>query len=141
MKVEIVNYSTDFYGGIYAILKENYDSEISRDNLENYYIDDNKNIYVAVLEGRIVGCAFLEIKNDYIRSRQYGFISYVAVSENYRKQGIGKQLVDYLRKIAKDKGCNTLELTSADYREGAHHFYESLGFTRKKTMVFIKEPI
>ena len=41
--------------------------------------------------------------------------------------------------FANEKKCSAVELTSANFREGAHAFYKALGFTIKNTTVFIKE--
>lgn len=141
MDTKIVKYSSNLYSQLYAILKKNYNSTISREILEKYYTGDNKYIFLAVYEDNVLGCAFLEIKEDYIRPYKYGYISYVAVDERYRKQGIGSGLVKHLISYAKEMSCSTVELTSANYRVNAHAFYKTLGFEKKKTTVFIKEPI
>lgn len=139
MNLKIVEYSSELYQELYTLLKEIYDSNINQTDLEKYYLDFNKKIYVALLENKIVGCAFLEIKEDYIRAYRYGFITYVAVDKQYRKKGIGKTMIEYLIQCVKQEGCTSIELTSANFRKAAHHLYESLGFSRKDTTVFIKE--
>lgn len=141
MKIFIKEYSSEYYEGIKEILYDNYDSNISKSDLEKYYISDCKKIYIALYENMVVGCTFLEIKNDYIRYNRYGYISYVATANNYRKLGIGRKMINSVLCRAKEMGCNTVELTSADTRTTAHQFYKALGFTRKKTTVFIKDPL
>jgi ribosomal protein S18 acetylase RimI-like enzyme len=141
MSLQIVEYSSDLYTGLYKLLKDVYNSNINEIDLEKNYINNSKKIYIAMFEDNIVGCAFLEIKMDYIRAYKYGFISYVAVDECYRRQGIGKKLVEFVLKVSKDNECSTVELTSADHRINAHNFYKTLGFKSKKTTIFIKDPL
>lgn len=139
MSFEVIGYSSKYYSGLFNILKDVYETNITQNQLESNYISDKKNIFLAVLNEKVVGCAFLEIKIDYVRNYKYGFISYVAVDAEYRHRGIGKILIEALIKISKNSECSAIELTSANYRTNAHKFYETLGFTKKKTTVFIKE--
>lgn len=141
MEIKIVDYESNDFIQLLKILESVYESNINQEDLERYYLGDNKKIYLAKIEDTIVGCSFLEIKNDYIRPYKYGYITYVAVDDKCRKIGIGSKLLDHVLVSAKKLGCSTVELTSANSRTGAHAFYESLGFTKKKTTVFIKDPL
>lgn len=141
MNVSIIEYEDSYFCSLKTILKDVYNSNITQDVIKNHYIDENKKIFLVKAEETIAGCAFLEIKTDYIRPNKYGFLTYVAIKESYRKLGLGRQLINYALDSAKDNGCTSVELTSANTRIGAHTFYESLGFTKKGTTVFIKEPI
>ena len=140
MTIMVRNYQESDYQGLIHLLGDVYDSEIPKDILESNYLSSSRSILVATNEnGLIVGCAFIEIQIDYVRPKKIAYITYVAVDVNYRKQGIGKKLMSAVEDICIDKGCSAIELTSANFRTGAHAFYESLGFTRKKTTVFIRE--
>lgn len=140
MSVTIREYKNTDYQGLMVLLGDVYESTIPQDTLEAKYLSETKSILVAVDDNsRIVGCTFVEIQYDYVRPHKIAFITYVAVDEKCRKQGIGKSLVHAVENICRERECTAIELTSANYRTGAHAFYESLGFTRKKTTVFIKE--
>lgn len=139
MEIEIIEYSSIFYKPLLSILKEVYDSDIERNVLEEMYLGSGKNIYLAKADDNIIGCAFLEMKRDYVRPYKYGFISYVAVDKSYRQHGIGRKLIEKIIDVARANDCSAIELTSANSRETAHIFYQTLGFTKKKTTVFIKE--
>ena len=45
----------------------------------------------------------------------------------YRGQGIGKQLLVYLARLAKERGCQRFEWSVLDWNENAIRFYKSLG--------------
>lgn len=139
---KIINYESIHYDGLFRLLEKVYGSHIKRDCLEEEYLSDNRSILLAVetTSDNVLGCAFLEIQKDFIRPNSILYVTYVAVDDSVRKQGIGRRIFEEIEKKCRSFGCTAVELTSADFRKGAHLFYESLGFTRKKTTVYIKEP-
>lgn len=54
----------------------------------------------------------------------------VRVDQQYRGQGIGKEMMLWAIKRAKQKGCISIQLTTNNDRTLAHRFYENLGFTK-----------
>ncbi len=140
MEIRITDYQTADYSGVIKLLGESFSSTIEQNALELHDLDDNHSIIVAKSEaGDTCGCAVLEKKIDYIRNNPVLFVLYLAVDQQYRRHGIGKQMISHIEQYAKEMNYNAIELTSADFRTEAHTFYNSMGFTRKKTTVFIKE--
>lgn len=56
----------------------------------------------------------------------------LAVSPQAQGQGIGKSLLQGLEEEVKRRGYGFIRLNSADYRLGAHAFYEKVGYTCDK---------
>lgn len=140
MNIEVRNYLKQDYTELIILLKKIYNSEIDQVTLENRYLTNTRSILVATTENNyVVGCAFVEIQQDYIRPRRILYVTYVAVDEHYRKQGIGRIIFKSIETMAVELEATAIELTSADYRKDAHAFYEALGFSKKKTTLFIKE--
>ena len=139
MSMNIRKYQRSDYDGLIALLGKEYKSNISQQVLEKNYISSSKTILIADDNGRVAGCTFVELQTDYIRPRKIAYVTYVAVDQNFRKQGIGRALIQSVEEICGEKHCDAIELTSANYRTEAHSFYQSLGFTRKATTLFIKE--
>lgn len=141
MEIKIISYQPNYFSRLFALLKNVYDSTIDQENLEKNYVDGVNSIILAVdsESDKVVGCAFLQIRIDYIRDEQLCFVTYVAVDATYRKRGIGRMLFNEVENRAIQADCKSIELTSANYREDAHSFYESIGFSKKKTTIFIKE--
>ncbi len=52
----------------------------------------------------------------------------VRVHRDYRSQGVGRQLFNYLIKLAREHGCHLVQLTTDKQRPKALDFYISLGF-------------
>lgn len=141
MSILLRLYEKKDFTGLQALLNTTYGSTIERDVFEREYITDNRNVLVAVDSdfGNVVGSTFVELQQDYVRPNRIAYITYVAVDETYRKKGIGKQLIQKVEELCEEWNCSAIELTSANFRVGAHEFYKRLGFTVKQTTVFIKE--
>ena len=137
--VLVLDYNSSLFPQLFRLLSEVYSSKITQADLESNYLDQDHQILLASLNDTIVGCAFISFNKDYIRNRKTSFVSYVAVDNGYRRQGIGSCLFSEIEKRSRIMSCTAIELTSADYRDSAHAFYHSLDFTKKKTTVFIKE--
>lgn len=140
LNIQIRYYLKSDYKMLIRLLGEAYNSKIDQKTVENVYLSDTRSIFVAVLENEmIVGCAFAEVKEDFVRPSRILYVTYVAVDKNFMKQGIGRKLFDRIELECRKRQCSAIELTSANYRIGAHKFYEKLGFTEKDTTMFIKE--
>lgn len=58
------------------------------------------------------------------------YVDDLVTAADYRSQGYGRRLVDWLLAEAKRQGCQYLELDSGLQRVDAHRFYERHGFVR-----------
>ncbi|HEX9109012.1 MAG TPA: GNAT family N-acetyltransferase, partial [Longimicrobiales bacterium] len=65
-------------------------------------------------------------------------ITALVVAGHARGHGIGRQLVEAVERLALERGCLRLEVTSADHRAPAHAFYRNLGFSEHPRR-FIKQ--
>ena len=141
MQIEIIDYASSYFSDVQRMLQKEYDSQISQEILEKHYVNSNRGIILAMDKdiNMAIGCAFWEKQCDYVRPTSLFFVTYVVVNPNYRKQGIGNQMFEFLIKKAQACQCTAIELTSANYRKSAHAFYKAIGFSPKKTTVFIKE--
>lgn len=54
----------------------------------------------------------------------------VVVDGSCRGRGVGRAMMEHAAREAAEAGCYKLALTSGIPREGAHRFYERLGFRR-----------
>ncbi len=98
----------------------------------------NYQIFVACDNDKVVGyigcvsyLAF-ELENEGMK------IIALAVSKEYRKKGIGTQLLKTAEQWAKENNIEVVLLNSGLPREKAHAFYESQGYF-KKSYGFIKK--
>ncbi len=83
---------------------------------------------VAEETGRVIGTASLMIEQKFIhRGGLVGHIEDVAVHRDHWRKGIGTSMVDYLTKMAVDKGCYKVILNCLDHLVP---FYERIGYHR-----------
>jgi GNAT superfamily N-acetyltransferase len=82
---------------------------------------------VAELDGAVVGVLHLHLTEFLFEYR--GRVTVMVVAEAHRGRGIGAHLLAAAEDLARERGCESMEVTSAGHREGAHRFYETNGYT------------
>ncbi len=100
------------------------DSEVESRLIEIQASDDDV-VLIAESEGRVVGCMSLHLMNYFTFNKRVCRITTLIVDSNLRNQGIGKELILAAESFARQKDCLAIEVTSADYRTGAHRVLRS----------------
>lgn len=85
---------------------------------------------VAVIGNEVIAMCGLSAMVTVHRDAPVGRISVMIVTEEHRGRGIGSLLVAEAEERLAARGCRIVEVTSNQRREGAHHFYEQLGYER-----------
>ena len=91
----------------------------------------NRQLYVAKLEGNVVGYALVAIRDsDYngMVSRRIMEIQELGVHEAIRGHGIGAQMMEDIHALAKAFRCTHKKLNVYPENEDAIRFYERFGF-------------
>lgn len=90
--------------------------------------------YVAEINNCVIGSISVAIIDYFHREGRFARIVAMIVDEDYRKQGVGKQLIDRAEQAIKKYHCDFVELTSGMHREGlgSHNFYQKLGYIDAK---------
>lgn len=73
-------------------------------------------------------CGFVELAPEAKPLPYTGHIAFLALKPEYRRKGLGVQLIGYAVKYYRDKGCSALSLRVAQENERARQFYEKYGF-------------
>lgn len=102
----------------------------SREGIAKYLKRNPTSCFVTVDEGKIVGV----ILSGHDGRR--GFIHHTTVSEDYRKRGIGRNLVDCALKALEEEGINKVALVAFERNELGNSFWESIGFTSREDLVY-----
>ncbi|KAL0220957.1 hypothetical protein RCL1_000811 [Eukaryota sp. TZLM3-RCL] len=100
--------------------------QITFDNLP-----DDTYVYVIedVQSGKVVAAATLLVEQKFIHQcGKVGHIEDVVVASNYRRQNLGRSLVERLSQIAEQEGCYKTILDCADHNV---LFYEKCGLEVK----------
>ena len=85
--------------------------------------------FVADDNGRIAATCFIAIIPAMkMQCAPIGFIENVVTHVDFRRRGIGRQVMQTAINYAKERGCFKVTLSSGIDRTEAHDFYKSLGF-------------
>lgn len=91
----------------------------------------NYHVYIASDGGAVVGTfALLVMDNLAHMGAPSGVVEDVAVASARQGQGIGKEMMRFAMEQCRKAGCYKLALSSNMKRDGAHRFYDALGFER-----------
>jgi GNAT superfamily N-acetyltransferase len=88
---------------------------------------DQYGVYVAELDGRIVGWIGLYIFRT-VETDGHAEISGLVVDESCRSRGVGAALVRAGEAWARERGCDTITVRTNGTRERAHAFYRREGY-------------
>lgn len=88
-------------------------------------------ILVADVDGCVVGLTTVFIRHLINADAPLARIASMIVDEAWRSRGIGGELVAAAEAIARDAGCERIEVTSAEERTRAHEFYRRLGYNER----------
>lgn len=83
----------------------------------------------------VIGMATIDFTETVTKLR--AVVEDVIVDDRYRGQGLGGRLLDAMIEIARTRQATSIILTSNSVRVAAHKLYESRGFVRRDTNVFI----
>ena len=88
-------------------------------------------VFVAVIGEAVAGTYELAILDNMAkRGRKSGIVEDGAVHLDHQGHGIGRAMMQHALEQCRREGCYKMTLSSNLKRDGAHRFYESLGFTR-----------
>lgn len=90
------------------------------------------NILLAERDGVICGTASIEylhrLESPYCHPRDVYFVTEFGIDEAYRRQGVGRELMEFIEADARAKGFPRIELDMWAFNQTAQAFYEALGF-------------
>ena len=112
-----------------------------KSNLEEMIQDESNIILIAEDKQVAVGviiCKVREINNHTnLKNTKVLWINEICVKQEYRRNGIGRSLIEKAKEIAKANNCLRLELNCWELNEGAMKFYEKQGLTTQKRVMEI----
>lgn len=85
-------------------------------------------MFVAELDGRPAGCAYLVTLVDYFNERPHAHLSVLAVTTEAEGRGVGSALLDRSVAWAEERGSDRLTLSALVTNARARALYERRGF-------------
>ena len=93
---------------------------------------ENSDIIVAERDGVICGMACVDYvrksESPYTKARNFYHVQEIAVDEAFRRQGVAKEMLAFIKKDACQRGFAKIELDVWAFNASAIAFYEEVGF-------------
>jgi ribosomal protein S18 acetylase RimI-like enzyme len=114
------------------------DLEAVRVRLSELLEEPRARVLVAE-DGGVVGVASLWIKPDLAHGDTVVEVPTLVVAEGSRGEGVGKLLMQEVRRLSAENGAELIELVATTQNVAAREFYRSLGFveTDHVTLEFV----
>lgn len=114
------------------IFVELNEEEMKKDLLNIY---DMKKIIVLTYNDYVIGYLSYTIKKRHTCKLD---VDQLVIKEEYRGKGLGKKLMDEIKKIALDNNCDRIELNCWMFNESALKMYEHIGYEKQRIMFEMK---
>ena len=155
-KITIRNFSIDDFKGINYLMNQvhrlHMDSRpdvyrktnepISKKDFLGIVSDNNSISILAEINNIIVGLCVISIRsistNIALIARRVAYMEDLCVSQDYRKQGIGKELFIEAKKRTLEFNVDSLELMVWEFNTNAFNFYENQGMNTRSRIMEIK---
>ena len=112
----------------------------AREQFARFRLYPSYRFFVAAVDGVFAGTyALIVLDNLAKRGAKAGVVEDVAVLPAFQGRGVGRSMMEHARAECRAAGCYKMMLSSNIAREGAHAFYDSLGFERHGNS-FLVEP-
>ncbi len=112
-----------------------YDHTLKPDPISYYDVgalisDDNAEVAVAELNGKLIGSGYARRKSSrhYLNPGEHAFIGFLYVDPAHRGQGVNKHVLNHLFDWARANGLPEIHLTVYPGNESAIKAYEKAGF-------------
>jgi GNAT superfamily N-acetyltransferase len=155
VKVQIRLATADDYEGFSVVAKEVHEHHVERipsvfrsvevvvpeATFVEWINADDADVYVAELDGQIIGYAVLFHRfttREMHVPRTYSFVDNFGVSTAHRRMGVGRLLFEACMNRTRERGSQELELDCWEANQEAVSFYESMGMKPKRRWLSIE---
>jgi len=104
--------------------------------IETVLSSSGHSLLVAESDGRLIGMCALIFSYSTWSSSLVCELQDVVVTEAYRREHVGRDLVSEAESLAQARGCSRLFLLAEAWNLQAHAFYRSLGLAEKTCLYF-----
>lgn len=107
--------------------------EVSDDGFRALLDDEDAANYLIVHNNETIG--YLTLREGHHQSRKYSQylrIVDLAIDEDHRNRGHGTEVVERVKELARERGCDHLKVSCEWENEDARRFYRDAGFRAKQ---------
>ncbi|MFU8870190.1 GNAT family N-acetyltransferase [Natronococcus sp.] len=105
----------------------------AEDGFRAHLEDEDVTDYLVVYDGETIG--FVTLREGRHPSRQYSHflrIVNLAIDEDHRSRGHGAAVLECVKELARERGCDHLKVSCEWENEGARRFYRDADFQPKQ---------
>ena len=124
---------------LYRQLVNNPALDVQAARLAQLAQDPDHWLLVATRDARVCGSVLLIFCKDVMFGEQpFAVLENLVVDSQLRGQGVGRALLEHAEALCLSRSASKLMITSGRQREGAHGFFEALGYCGQTKKSFIK---
>lgn len=104
-------------------------------------VANSNNTYLLVCDdaGEIIATALVCLCQDVMFDNQpFALVENVVVNADYKREGIGKSMMDYIEAFCLEQDCSKIMLQTSSGNRGARDFYTAMGYDPDAKIGFIK---
>jgi GNAT superfamily N-acetyltransferase len=91
--------------------------------------DSARGLHLALVDGHPAGTIDVVVATNLTRDlRPFAVIENVMVVPEFRRNGLGRRLMQAALSFAEEQDCYKVQLVSANKRDAAHYLYAAMGF-------------
>ena len=98
----------------------------------------SNDLYVSIIDFKIVGFIMV-VRDSGLKEKLW--VNELWILKEYQKKGIGRELMNKIEKVYKNKGIKIVELVADTQKGGATDFYKKVNYKIDPSMVFMKKQI
>jgi len=131
IKLDEIHLVVNLFDSYRVFYKQTSDLVLAENYLNERLKNNESVIFVALDHDKPVGFTQLYPTYSSVRAIRNWILNDLYVDEDYRKQGIGKILIDAAMDFGISTGAKYVQLETAVDNYGAQHLYESIGFAKQ----------
>ncbi|MDT0124380.1 GNAT family N-acetyltransferase [Paenibacillus sp. RRE4] len=121
------------------LLPNHTDIKVLAERIEEIRRHEHSFLFVYEAREQVVGTAHLHICLDALAgNRPFGLVERVIMSNEVQGRGYGTELMEHVEEVCMQMSASKILLASGASRQGAHQFYQKLGYDGESSKAFKK---
>ncbi len=111
---------------------------------ENLIPSDNAVCFLQYVDGKAIGFAQCQLRNDYVEgtdSSPVGYLEGIFIEDAYRKHGYAKELLSACEAWAKEKHCTEFASDCELENDDSLRFHKAMGFEEANRIICFRKDI
>jgi ribosomal protein S18 acetylase RimI-like enzyme len=131
ISVREINLVVNLFDSYRVFYKQASDLTLAEHFLNDRLTNNESVIFVVLENDKPIGFTQLYPTYSSVRTVRNWILNDLYVDGDYRKQGVGKILIDAAMDFGRSAGANYVQLETAVDNYNAQHLYESIGFVKQ----------